>query len=471
MVKYTCEICKKDFSKKDNFIKHTIKRKKSCQPFIFETPKNTQILENEIINNEEKEIKPVENIVEIVDKEIYQCHHCNLILSRRDALTRHINFNCKEIKMQKEEKEKERDNKLYKLLEKEKEKNLLLEGQLKETKEQIEDLKNKIDKFNETNKENILEKDLNILNKQLVNIIINKDAKIDNFKNNSDTKIINSNNANSENKDTKLKLIINDNVIDYRESDNYINAKQLCKAGGKKFSKWFCLDSTIELINELGSNICRSNILNKELTKTDLINNNDNDNNNDFYVSQLVNYKKENKEIWIHPDLAIQLAQWINPKFTIQVSSWLRTLYITGKVEFQSNLIKEKEDIIKKSESKIKLLENIMVKKQKRKDYLNSNVIYLLTTESHKKDNIYIIGKAKNLTNRLSTYNKTCEHEVIYYKSCETEDQMDLVEKLVLKKLEKYKEKANRDRFILPPGSDIKLFTNIIDKSVSFISS
>ncbi len=48
---------------------------------------------------------------------------------------------------------------------------------------------------------------------------------------------------------------------------------------------------------------------------------------------------------------------------------------------------------------------------------------------------------------------------------------MDLVEKLVLKKLEKYKEKANRDRFILPPGSDIKLFTNIIDKSVSFISS
>ena len=42
----------------------------------------------------------------------------------------------------------------------------------------------------------------------------------------------------------------------------------------------------------------------------------------------------------------------------------------------------------------------------------------MLTTEEHKKNRTYIIGKAKNLTDRLTPYNKTCDHEVVYYKEC-----------------------------------------------------
>ena len=38
----------------------------------------------------------------------------------------------------------------------------------------------------------------------------------------------------------------------------------------------------------------------------------------------------------------------------------------------------------------------------------------MLTTEDNKKKRIYIIGKATNLTQRLSSYNKTAEHEVVY---------------------------------------------------------
>jgi hypothetical protein len=45
---------------------------------------------------------------------------------------------------------------------------------------------------------------------------------------------------------------------------------------------------------------------------------------------------------------------------------------------------------------------------------------------------------------------------------------MNLVENMVLKKLEKYKEKANRDRFILPMDKNISFFTNIIDQSINF---
>jgi hypothetical protein len=35
---------------------------------------------------------------------------------------------------------------------------------------------------------------------------------------------------------------------------------------------------------------------------------------------------------WIHPDLAVPLAQWISPSFSIQVSRWIRELALIGSV-------------------------------------------------------------------------------------------------------------------------------------------
>ena len=40
----------------------------------------------------------------------------------------------------------------------------------------------------------------------------------------------------------------------------------------------------------------------------------------------------------------------------------------------------------------------------------------------------------------------------------------------ILNKLNKYREKANRDRFILPLEKDITLFTDIIDESINFLN-
>ena len=40
-------------------------------------------------------------------------------------------------------------------------------------------------------------------------------------------------------------------------------------------------------------------------------------------------------------------------------------------------------------------------------------VVYILTNKLMKKERRYILGKATNLTNRLSTYNKSDEHEVV----------------------------------------------------------
>ena len=86
---------------------------------------------------------------------------------------------------------------------------------------------------------------------------------------------------------------------------------------------------------------------------------------------------------------------------------------------------------------------------------------------------------------RLSTYNKTCVHEVVYYKECKSKDDtkynfknyigapsgdMKVIEEMVLKKLNKYREVANRDRFILPVDYDISNFKNIIDQCVTFFN-
>ena len=109
------------------------------------------------------------------------------------------------------------------------------------------------------------------------------------------------------------------------------------------------------------------------------------------------------------------------------------------------------------------------VKKQPRQKFDEQNVIYILTTQSLKKDRRYILGKAKNLTNRLSTYNKTDEHEVIFYQVCGDEDIMNLLEPLVFKKLEEYREQANRERFILPEDKNIDFFKDTIKNCFEFL--
>ena len=192
----------------------------------------------------------------------------------------------------------------------------------------------------------------------------------------------------------------------------------------------------------------------------------DSQNNTIKNISKLVDVNKGGSHIgtWIHPELAIQLAQWLSPKFAIQVSKWIINLFTNGKVEINTKLVTEN----KLKDQRIKLLEDTYVKKHKREDFPDKNVIYIITTVDHLKNRIYIVGKAKNLKNRLSTYNKTCDHQVIYYKKCVDEETLNLVELNVLKKLKKYQEKANRDRFILPLENDITLFTNIIEICINF---
>jgi len=142
---------------------------------------------------------------------------------------------------------------------------------------------------------------------------------------------------------------------------------------------------------------------------------------------------------------------------------------IRKKGEFKlQKILDEKDKELQSKDKKIKNLENKVVSKQNRFQYTDKNCIYILSTDIHLKNRTYIFGKTVDLTNRLGSYNKTIEHHVIYSKGCKSFEHMNVIEKMVLYKLDKYRECANRDRFILPEDKDIEFFLDVVDDAIEW---
>jgi hypothetical protein len=244
-------------------------------------------------------------------------------------------------------------------------------------------------------------------------------------------------------------------TIEHREVDGYINVTNLCKAGGKQFKAWKRLEKTKAFLKVLSSEVL--------ISTSGLI--------------KLGNstFGKEGKQqvtfTWVHPQVAINIAQWISPQFDVKVSGWVYEIMMTGKVDITNTTsFKQLQKENKDHKIKIQYLTKKYVKAQPRIQYEERNVVYILTTKLMKKDRRYILGKATNLTNRLSTYNKSDEHEVVYYQQCGSEETMSLVENMVFMYLKDYREQANRERFVLPEEEEIKYFSQIIKKSVEFFN-
>ena len=472
MVEYNCEICGKNFgNQKSHYITHTNKK----FPCKSNKQDNNQVqictfINNDVNNDVNNEKKSDEKI--IIKK--FKCEFCNSCFTRNTTLLRHLEGGYCKVKKQNDIQKNNTDNNFIVNVNDDK-LNLILK-QNDELKNQIFKLtinqlpkKSEFTKINKNIKkleDNIPAKSSQLINNQLINVIIDKDKKLEELDNinkkfyednqidlfDNDikklkNKIIICDDTINELDNNPINLILNNQIIQFREIDNYINATQLCKAGGKKLSHWINLDNTKELINILASNA--------GIPALDLIDKKVGGNHNGT---------------WIHPDLAIQLAQWLSPQFAIQVSCWIRELFTKGNVSVNLQILKEKENIIKDCEKRIKILENLTLKRHKRIKYPESNVVYIITDKNNKKDRKFVIGSTIDLTDRLTQYNKDSEHEVIYYKGFESEEVMLLAEKMVLSKLDQYREQANRDRIILPIGENIKLFTDSIDKAVNYFN-
>jgi hypothetical protein len=117
--------------------------------------------------------------------------------------------------------------------------------------------------------------------------------------------------ADRENKEqtvTVTKPLELNGIAVLTREDGFVHATQLCKAGGKLFGDWKRLESTTELINALS--------LNEEIP----------------IIKLLTTTAGRYGGSWIHPDLAVQLAQWISPVFALRVSRYIRELAATGSV-------------------------------------------------------------------------------------------------------------------------------------------
>jgi len=227
-------------------------------------------------------------------------------------------------------------------------------------------------------------------------------------------------------------LKLKDNYqLEYRDEDGFIDITNLCKAGGKKFNDWNRLDKTKRFLDVLSATTGNPVV---ELLKQEQGGNGE-------------------RHTWAHPQVAINIAQWISPEFDVLVSKWVYEIMLTGKVDITDNKTTQELDNMNKEnkllKNRIKLLESKVLQKQPREIFEeNKNVVYIVTTEYKEAQGYYKIGKAQDLQKRLSIYNTSDKHEVIYNTSCKSKKKMDLLEQLVHDKLEDKRIEPNKEWFL-----------------------
>lgn len=113
---------------------------------------------------------------------------------------------------------------------------------------------------------------------------------------------------------------VNGIVVEQRMADGFINGTAMCKAYRKLISHWLENQQTVELIKALSDDL-RLEVIYR---------------NSDISIESMVSgcfpglivikqgSPANGGGTWLHPDLAIQLAQWCSPQFAIQVSRWVR---------------------------------------------------------------------------------------------------------------------------------------------------
>ena len=109
---------------------------------------------------------------------------------------------------------------------------------------------------------------------------------------------------------TRSISLINSFIVEARDSDGFINATQLCKAGGKMFGHWMALDSTKAYLQTVSSNT-------------------------GIPVLELIDKSVGGSHTgsWVQQHVAVKLAQWLSPEFEFRVSQWVIQLATVGYVK------------------------------------------------------------------------------------------------------------------------------------------
>jgi hypothetical protein len=102
---------------------------------------------------------------------------------------------------------------------------------------------------------------------------------------------------------------VNDSIIQQRTSDGYINATELCKAAGRRWHNY--------LRDENSGHFLRALAAKTRISVMDL--------------NQEVRGENGTSSTWVHPKVAIHLAQWLSADFAVQVSEWVYDWMAEGR--------------------------------------------------------------------------------------------------------------------------------------------
>lgn len=91
-------------------------------------------------------------------------------------------------------------------------------------------------------------------------------------------------------------------LIHQRPGDGYINATAMCRAAGRPWSRYWELPAAKEFAEALSAAL--------GIPRAELI-------------QSLVGGQPHLQGTWVHPRVAIHLAQWLSPEFAVEVSGWV----------------------------------------------------------------------------------------------------------------------------------------------------
>jgi len=265
------------------------------------------------IKNNKKCLEIQSKTIGSVNSALVKCEYCNRTFAN---IKKHIDI-CKE---------KKKENK-------KEDKNIIVEYEKK-----IQEHKDYIIK---------LETEINVYNEKILKPILKPNKNLIN------------------NEDMTFKLILeNGEIMNIGiRSDGYINATQLCKAGGKEFKHYKESKQTQDYLQALSSVV--------GIPTTDLID---------------IKQGGVNQGTYVHRKVSYHMSQWISPYFSVQVSNVLDNLFITGKVEIGNE--KSNKELENLYQEKINKLQNRLNNYET--TIFNRNVDYC-PIEYYGKDIVYFI--------------------------------------------------------------------------------
>ncbi len=199
----------------------------------------------------------------------------------------------------------------------------------------------------------------------------------------------------------KISRDVNGIAVDQRIKDGFINATAMCVAHRKDISDWLALISTFELVSALASRLnIRPNSGNSPNSIKTRVS---------ATYPDIVIVKRGSPDkgggTWIHPKLAVHLAQWCSAEFALQVSDWIEEWMTTGQnpIWVQADLDRVVYRDTLKDESRLRMTNQIKVYLLQIQQYDNQVYRGIFFAKVHDAINIAVTSEtSKQMRLRLS---------------------------------------------------------------------